>query len=93
MKVKIDDGLYLESDDMQYIIKKYTGTYTTYNKGKEDEYERENIRVIGYFGSVTQAINKLIEDEIKTSKAENLAELSKDIKAIKKWFESKLEGF
>lgn len=93
MKVKIDDNLYLESDEHQYILKKYTGTYSTRNKGKDDEHQVENFRVLGYFRTVSQAVNKLISNEIKTSTASNLKELREDIQAIKKWVESKLEGY
>lgn len=93
MKVKIDDNLFLESDEYQYTLKLYNGTFTTYNKGKENEYERENFKTLGYFSSVEQAVKKLIDMEIKASKAESLSELLKDIKAIKKWIESKLEGY
>src|SRR5690625_2283371 len=93
MKVKIEDNLYLESDEHQYILKLYNGTFTTYNAGKENEYERENSKTLGYFSNVEQAIKKLVDMEIKNSNAENLAELLKDIKAIKKWIESKLEGY
>lgn len=93
MKVKIDDNLYLESDEQQYILKKYTGTYTTRNKGKDNEHQVENFRILGYFRTVSQAVNKLISNEIKTSNANNLKELREDIQAIKKWVESKLEGY
>lgn len=92
MKVKVDDNLFLESDEHQYILKLYNGTFTTYNEGKENEYERENFKTLGYFASVEQAIKKLIDMEIKTSSAENLSELLKDINAIKRWIESKFEG-
>lgn len=93
MKVKIDDKLYLESDEHQYILKKYTGTYTIKNKGKDDEYQTENFRVLGYFATVTGAVNKLISDEIKGSNATDLKELRQDIWKIKNWFENQLGGF
>lgn len=93
MKVKIEDGLYLESDDYQYILKRYTGTYSTRNKGKEDEHEVENYRVLGYYSTVTQAVNKLIEMELRTSSAETLEQLIKDLGAIKRYIEIKLEGY
>jgi len=93
MKVKIDDNLYLESDEHQYILKQYTGTYSIRNKGKDNEHQVENFRVLGYFRTVSQAVNKLISNEIKTSTASNLKELREDIQKIKKWVESKLEGY
>lgn len=93
MKVKIDDNLYLESDEHQYILKEYTGTYTVRNKGEDDEYQVENFKVHGYFRTVSQAINKLVSDEIKASTAKDLKELRQDISAIKKWVENKMEGY
>lgn len=93
MKVKIDDNLYLESDEHQYIIRKYLGTYSTHNKGKENEYERENFRTIGYYASINQALTALIESEIKTSTAKDLKGLKNDVKEISKWFKDKLGGY
>lgn len=93
MKVQIEENVFLESDEYQYILKRYTGTYSIRNKGKEDEHEIENYRIIGYYPTVTQAIEKLVDMEIKTSTAESLDELIKDINSIKKYIESKLEGY
>ena len=93
MKVKIDDKLYLESDEYQYILKQYTGTYSIRNKGKENEQEVENYKVLGYYGTVTQALDALVSREIKASTASDLKELREDVKAISKWFKEKLEGY
>lgn len=93
MQVRIDDGLYIESDEHQYILKRYTGKTITMNKGKEDEYAKDDFKVIGFYGTITQAINKVISDKIKISNAKDLYGLRQDIQAIKQWVENKMEGF
>lgn len=93
MKVKIDDKLYLESDEYQYILKQYTGKYSLRNEGKENEKLVENYKILGYYGTVTQALDALVSREIKASTASDLKELRKDIQAISKWLKEKLEGY
>jgi hypothetical protein len=74
MKIHIQDKVYVESDERQYTIKEYTG--------KTDKEGNETYKVHGYFGSLQQAVKKLIKMEIVQSEATNLKELLDDIGRI-----------
>lgn len=54
----------------------------TYNRGKDDEYEKEAFRVEGYFGSIEQALNAVIRKKIRASVATSIEELLTDIGEI-----------
>mgnify|MGYP001488279732 CR=1 FL=1 len=79
MKVHIEGNLYLESDQYQYLLKEYSGKTYTNEKGEE----REGFRVLGYYGTIEQAIRSLVEKKIKQSAATNLKELLEEVKIIK----------
>lgn len=83
MKIKLDENLYLESDDMQYILKKYSNkTYT--NKDGEEIRAYQNL---GYYGSIEQAINSLVNKKILNSDATSFIELKNELTKI--WDEIK----
>jgi|SRR5690625_544560 len=87
MKIHIEGNIYLESDEYQYILREYTGKFTTYNKGKENEYEREIFKLIGYYPTVEHAVNKLFEIKVKETTANTLSELLEDMSEIRKYVE------
>lgn len=86
MKIHIENNLYLESDQYQYLLKQYSGRTYPNKKGEEIE----SYQVIGYYGSVNQAIKALINKKIKETTATNLTELLNDIKRIEKHIKEKV---
>jgi len=87
MKVKIEDNLYLESDAYQYILREYSGKTYTDKDGKE----REVSRALGYYGTVQQAIESLVQIKLRESTATTLTELKEDVESIRRLIKSKLD--
>lgn len=79
MKIQIEDKLYIESDDRQFIVKQYSGKF--------DKEENETFKVLGYFGKLSQAAEHLVKLEIFKSTATSLKELLIDIKRIEQRIE------
>lgn len=75
----VEKSLYLESDEFQFILKRYNGRTSVDKKsGKEiDLYD-----TLGYFTNIHFALNKLMKMKIMQSTAANLDELLIDIKRI-----------
>lgn len=88
MKIKIDDKTYIESDGMQFIVKKYTGNFTVDKKGVE----REGYQALGYYGTIEQLISGLVNKKILKSKATNFEELSRDIQKAKRDITKLIKG-
>ena len=86
MKVHIEGNLFLESDAYQYLLKEYSGKTYTNEKGEE----REGFRVLGYYGTIEQAIRSLVEKKIKQSTATTLNELLEEVKEIKDFITEKI---
>ncbi|UED70760.1 hypothetical protein [Brevibacillus sp. HD3.3A] len=82
MKVQIEGNLYLESDDMQFIIKEYNG--------KKDATGRELYKTHGYFPSVQSAVKHLVKMKVMQSTAQTLSELHQDALRIEQYVESQL---
>jgi hypothetical protein len=82
MKVEIEQNLYLESDDMQLIIKEYNG--------KKDANGRELYKSHGYFPTVQSAVKHLVKMKVMRSTAQTLSELCQDVLRIEQYIESKL---
>ena len=85
MKVQIENNLYLESDSMQFIVKEYTGNFTTDKKtGKEIEQYKTH----GYFPNVEFALKHYLKMKVMESTAQTLGELLQDIRRIREYIES-----
>ena len=80
MKVQIEGNLYLESDGMQFIIKRYIGS--------KDKNGNDLYNTLGYFSSLEHAIKHLIKLKVMESTAQTLKELLEDVKRIKSDVES-----
>lgn len=79
MKIKVDENTYVESDGMQFIVKRYSGKTYTNKDGKE----HENYRVLGYYGTIEQLMNGLINKKTLESKATTFKELLQEMHNIK----------
>lgn len=75
---EVERWLYLESDDMQYTLKRYNGKVSVDKHGRETEQSE----TIGYFTNVQSALMKIMSMKIKQSTAATLDQLLIDIKRI-----------
>lgn len=80
MKVKLDEKHFFNSDAYCYWI---TCLVTSTNKktGEEKTVER---RVSGYARAFSDAVNSFIENKIRTSEAEDLDQLKREVQELKK---------
>lgn len=76
MKIQIENKLYIESDDRQFIIKKYTGTFD-----KTDP-EKELFKPLGYYGTLRQAVKAIIKMKLMKSDATTIKELLNELTRI-----------
>jgi hypothetical protein len=74
MKVHIQDSIYLESDDRQFVLKQYTG--------KKDKKDNELFKALGYFGNLRTVISFLIRMDLMQSTITELHELLPEIKRL-----------
>jgi len=86
MKIHIEGNVFIESDEHQFILKRYGNTYIN----KEGE-EVQNYTVIGYYPTVEQAINSLIKKKLLNSQAATLKELKEDVESIREFVKSKID--
>lgn len=83
MKIDLGNQLFIESDTMQFIIKKYTGKFDKEGNG--------TYKVLGYFSSIKSALKhlvkvKLLESDVTTVKEliVKMEEIEKEIEALVK---------
>lgn len=88
MKIKVEDKTYIESDGMQYIVKRYTGNITTDKKGDE----REGYQVLGYYGTIESLIKGLYNKKMYESKATTLKQLLEESKKVSREIKQLVNG-
>jgi len=86
MKVHIENNLYIESDERQFILKEYTGKQSFDKDGKATDLYKTH----GYFPDVAGALNKVVKMKIMDSTAQTLSELLAEVKGIREYIESKV---
>lgn len=79
MKIKVEDKLFIESDSMQFILKKYSGKF--------DDKGIEGYKVLGYFSSLKQAVQHLIKLECMASTVETFQQLFNELDRIETKFD------
>lgn len=84
---EVEKSFYLESDDMQFMIRKYNGKTSIGADGKE----RDSFETIGYYPSIHSALNHILKMKVKESTATTLKELSEDMKRIENMIKAKFE--
>lgn len=75
MKIQIEDKLFIESDDMQFIVKQYSGKF-------DKKTEKETYKVLGYFGTLKQAVKFLIKKECMESTATTFQQMFDELERI-----------
>lgn len=80
MKIQIEDKLYLESDDRQFVLKEYNGKF--------DDKGNEGYKPLGYFGKVEQALKYVVKLNVMKSDATSIKELIEDVERIETKIES-----
>jgi|SRR5690625_2691850 len=86
LKINIEGNIYLESDEHQFMLKRYGNTYIN----KEGE-EVQNYTVIGYYPTIERAINSFITKKLLDSQATTLKELKQDVESIREFVKSKID--
>lgn len=76
MKVHVGDNLFIESDELQFIIRKYSG--------KNDKNDRPIYTNLGYFSSLSAAIQRLVKIKVMESEATTIGELLTDLERIER---------
>jgi hypothetical protein len=80
MKIQVEDKLFIESDGMQFILKKYNGQY-------DKKTGNELFKSLGYFGTLRQAIKFLVKKKVMESEATTVQELLLEMERIEKEIE------
>lgn len=78
MKIKLDETHWLNSDSFCYWI-------TALVEPKKDSKKKKpyEMRVSGYVATFEQAVDSLIDNKVRESRATNLKKLSEEIKELK----------
>ncbi|MNS65639.1 hypothetical protein D3C72_988130 [compost metagenome] len=83
MKVQVEESLYIESDEYQYILREYTGAIA--KPAKEGEEGRPVYKTHGYFPTIESALGKVLSMKIKASTAKDIKELIRDVEDIRNY--------
>lgn len=86
MKIHIENNIYLESDEQQFLLKEYTGNTYTNKKGEEVE----TYKNLGYYGTIEHAIKGIINKKLLKSNATTLMELRNDVSNLKEMIDKKI---
>lgn len=84
MKVHIQDGFYVVSDERQFMLREYTGKYTNPKDGSEPE---EVYKVHGYYTSLSELMKKVLHLKLDRSTATTIEELLLELKETKRYLE------
>lgn len=79
LKIEVEENVFVESDGTQFLVKKYSGNSYKNKKGEEVE----GYSVLGYYGTIEQVMNGLINSKIHESKATTFKELIEDMQQIR----------
>lgn len=75
----VERSLYLESDEMQFMLRKYSGKVSVDKKtGKESD----QFDTLGYFTNVQSALLRILRMKLMKSSADTVEEMLIDIKRI-----------
>jgi hypothetical protein len=74
LKIQVEDKIFIESDERQFILKESTGKF--------DDKGNALYKNLGYFATVNQALKHFVKLNIMKSEAKNVSELITDIERI-----------
>ena len=74
MNIKLEKGIYLESDETQFAIKREVGV----NKKGETTY-----KILGYYTNFEQELQGYVRHKTRVSKATTLQQAINEIRALK----------
>lgn len=89
MKVHIEEGFYIESDDRDFVLKEYSGKINKPAKGETEG--KPAFRIHGYYSNVQGAVKKFLNIKISSSEATNLRELITDVESIREFIRSRID--
>lgn len=89
MKVHIENGFYIESDEREFVLKEYTGAISKPAKGETEG--KPVFKTHGYFPSVQGAVQKFLKLKINSSEATTLRELIADVESIREFIRSRID--
>jgi hypothetical protein len=81
MKIQVEDKLFIESDGMQFILKKYNGQF-------DKKTGNELFKSLGYFATLQQAVKFLVRKKVMESEATTVQELLHELERIEKEIET-----
>lgn len=81
MKIQVEDKLFVESDDMQFMVKKYSGNF-------DKKTGNETYKVLGYFSTLKQAVKHLIKLQCMESTVETFQQLFDELDRIENKIDS-----
>ncbi|OMD19983.1 hypothetical protein BJP48_31495 [Paenibacillus odorifer] len=89
MKVLIEGGFYIESDDREFVLKEYSGKINKPAKGETEG--KPAFKIHGYYPDVQGAAQKFLKMRISSSQATNLRELIADVESIREFIRSRID--
>ncbi|WP_052087651.1 hypothetical protein [Paenibacillus wynnii] len=89
MKVHIEGGFYIESDDREFTLKEYSGAIGKPAKGETEG--KPIFKTHGHYPTVLGAARKFLNLKIDSSEATNLRELIADVEAIREYIKSQID--
>lgn len=88
MKVQIEDKLFIESDENQFMLRKYTGTI---NVDKKTGKETEAFISLGYYTTLQGVIKKVIQMKLARSEATTLKEVLQEVRRVEREIKALME--
>lgn len=89
MKVHIEEGFYIESDDREFTLKEYTGAISKPAKGETEG--KPVYKTHGHFPNIQSAAKKYLNIKIGSSQATNLRELIANVESIREFIRSRID--
>jgi polyhydroxyalkanoate synthesis regulator protein len=77
MKIQLSEKVFLESDSMQFIIRKYTGRI-------DEKTQQETYTNLGYFSNFKSALKHIVKMDLLESDLESFVDVQDRLNAIEK---------
>jgi hypothetical protein len=81
MKIQVEDKVFIESDGIQFILKKYSGAV-------DKKTGSEIFKALGYFSTLQQTVKHVIKMQCMESTATTFQQLFDDLDRIEKNIET-----